>query len=406
MSAIVHIIFPLTEKFQEVILDQQGTAQYAHDFEDGPVQFEVVFDDGNKAVGDDGDVDLNPHSILTVAPESFDAEMLLDPFKEQLDLPAVSVEQGDVLRRKVEIVGVVDKGASEVFGIVDNPAQLCRVIPRVAFARKADSLVKEYTICSIKNVFPIDDFEFGPSLLSYDEECSAEMYSEKSGEVEVSAVEDVAGIGFVINPIHRLVVTDIGVGDPVEYRYLCDDVNLRVDFDTRLCTAEERPAKDGHTEVDGSGIDGVESPVKFKLFGDSPLLGKRHHIERELLEDLRLAEHIGFREGVPDDSRVAESELVAPFCMGSGNICELSESAASKELSENEDKQLIPVRKTPVLSSIIEFGYNPAELPLRQIHCDLGEYVSSVVHLCSFLSETKVRNSSPGQYFSLITKCA
>ena len=73
MSALVHIIMPLTEKFQEVILDQQGTAQYAHDFEDGSAQFEVVFDDGDKAVGDDGDVDLNPHSILTVAPESFGA---------------------------------------------------------------------------------------------------------------------------------------------------------------------------------------------------------------------------------------------------------------------------------------------------------------------------------------------
>jgi hypothetical protein len=67
---------------------------------------------------------------------------------------------------------------------------------------------------------------------------------------------------------------------------------------------------------------------------------------------------------------------------------------------------VVPMRKTPILCPVIEFGYNSAELPLRQIHCDLGEYVSSVVHLCFFLLKTKVRNSSPGQYFSSITQCA
>ena len=95
MSIIVHIILPSIEKFQEVILDQQRTAQYAHNLKDRSVQFEVMFKDGDKAVGDDGDVDLYPHGILAVAPETFDAEMLLDPFEEKLDLPAVTFPTAD-----------------------------------------------------------------------------------------------------------------------------------------------------------------------------------------------------------------------------------------------------------------------------------------------------------------------
>ncbi len=137
-----------------------------------------------------------------------------------------------------------------------------------------------------------------------------------------------------------------------------------------------------------------------------PLLRERNHIEREVLEYPSVTEHVGLRKSVPDNGRIAEAKLIAPFCVGGGNVCELSESIASKKLPEDENKQVIPMRKTPLLCSVIEFGNNPAELPLWQIHCNLGKYVSSVVHLCSILSETKVRFSSPGQYLFLITKCA
>ena len=406
MSGIAHIILPSIEKFQKVVLDQQGTAKDAHNLKDGSVQLEVVLDDGDKAICDDGDVDLYPYGIFAVAPKSLDAEMLLDPFEEKLDLPAVTVQQGDVLCRKVEVVGIVHEGTSEVSGVIDNPAQYSRVVARVAFPRESDGLVKEHTILHVKHILSVENLEFGIPFLPDDKECAAEMDPKKPCEVEIPAVEDIAGIGFVINPVHSLVVADFGIGDSIEYRYLGDDVDLCMDFDARLCTTEERPSKDGHTEVDGSGIDGIKLPVEFKLFGDSPSLGKRHHIEREALEYPRLSKHICLGECVPDHCRVAESKLITSFSVGGCDICKFSECSASEQLSENEDKQVVPMRKTPILCPVIEFGYNSAELPLRQIHCDLGEYVSSVVHLCFFLLKTKVRNSSPGQYFSSITQCA
>ena len=406
MSTIVHIILPSIEKFQEVILDQQRTAQYAHNLKDRSVQFEVMFKDGDKAVGDDGDVNLYPHSILAVAPETLDTEMLLDSFEKQFDLPAVTVQQGDVLCRKVEVVGVVHEGTSEVSGVIDNPVQYSRVVARVAFPCESDGLVEEHTILPVKHILSVENLEFGIPFLPDDKECAAEMDSEEPCEVEIATVKDIACIGFVFNPVHGLAVVDFGIGDDVEYRYLGDDVNLGVDFDAGLCTAETRPSKDGHTEVDGSGIDGIKLPVEFKLFGDSPSLGKRHHIEREVLEYPRLAEHIGFGKGAPDHCRVAESKLITSFSVGVCDTCKFYECSASEQLSENEDKQVVPMRETPILCPVMEFEYNSAELPLRQIHCDLGEYVSSVVYLCFFLLKTKVRNSSPGQYFSSITQCA
>lgn len=233
-----------------------------------------MFKDGDKAVGDDGDVNLYPHSILVVAPETFDLEMLLDSFEEKLDLPTVTVEQGDVLCSEIKVIGIVHKRASEVFCIIDNPAQFCRIISNVVFASKPDCLVDEYTVLSVEQVFTTNNLKLRFPFLPDDEESSAEMDPKKPCEVEIPAVEDIAGIGFVINPVHSLVVADFGIGDSIEYRYLGDDVDLCMDFDARLCTTEERPSKDGHTEVDGSGIDGIKLPVEFKLFGDSPSLGK------------------------------------------------------------------------------------------------------------------------------------
>ena len=190
MSCIAHIILPSIEKFQKVVRDQQGTAQDAHNLTDRSVQFEVVLDDGDKVICDDGDVDLYPYGIFAVAPEALDAEMLLDPFEEKLDLPAVTVQQGDVLCRKVEVVGIVYEGASEVSGVIDNPAQYSRVVARVAFPCESDGLVEEHTILPVKHILSVENLEFGIPFLPDDKECAAEMDSEEPCEVEIATVED------------------------------------------------------------------------------------------------------------------------------------------------------------------------------------------------------------------------
>lgn len=50
----------------------------------------------NKAVGTNGRVNLYSDSILGCAPEFLDFEVLLEPLEEQLYLPAVLVELGNL----------------------------------------------------------------------------------------------------------------------------------------------------------------------------------------------------------------------------------------------------------------------------------------------------------------------
>jgi hypothetical protein len=56
--------------------------------------------DRNKHVSGDPNPDLRLHGILACAQECFDSQMLLDPFEEQFDLPALTIQIGNPVCRE------------------------------------------------------------------------------------------------------------------------------------------------------------------------------------------------------------------------------------------------------------------------------------------------------------------
>ena len=60
--------------------------------------------DLEQQAGDQRHVDLDAHGILAAPPEAADLEVLLEPFEQQLDLPALLVEPGDLGGRASQIV--------------------------------------------------------------------------------------------------------------------------------------------------------------------------------------------------------------------------------------------------------------------------------------------------------------
>ena len=70
------------EKFHDVILGEQGTAQDSHDLHDWSAQLEIVLNDSDEAVCDDGDMNLDTYRIVALSPERLDPKVLLNPLKE------------------------------------------------------------------------------------------------------------------------------------------------------------------------------------------------------------------------------------------------------------------------------------------------------------------------------------
>jgi len=86
------------------------------------------FDDGNQHVGADSRPDLGLHSVFACAEKVLDAQVLLDPFEKEFDLPAVFVEGCDGGGRQNGVVGQEEQrffgvgvhkpNTPNVFGIV------------------------------------------------------------------------------------------------------------------------------------------------------------------------------------------------------------------------------------------------------------------------------------------------
>src|SRR5436190_23215227 len=55
-----------------------------------------LMQDAQQQKGDQRDIDLDAHGVLAAAEKAADLEVLLEPFEQQLDVPALFVELGDV----------------------------------------------------------------------------------------------------------------------------------------------------------------------------------------------------------------------------------------------------------------------------------------------------------------------
>jgi len=75
-------LFGTIEEVSDWSLVRQHSAYYSKDIERCPLEFTVVFDNGYQAVCDNRNIDLYPHSVLSVAPKGRDSEMLLYPSEE------------------------------------------------------------------------------------------------------------------------------------------------------------------------------------------------------------------------------------------------------------------------------------------------------------------------------------
>lgn len=326
------------EQVNDAVRGKCRLAKDAHDFDDRPANLEVVFDDSNEAVGDDGNVYLDTHCVLGLSPKSFDLKMLLDPFEKQLHLPPILVKQGDVLGIEEEVVRVIDEAAVQFRSIIDDSPDSTRVLLLILLLGKADALVFEHVVRAIKDAFAIDNLICNFALLPDNEEGSEHMNLIETGEVKVASVKYIAGKSFICEPVDRVDIMDFGVGNPIEYRYLRGDVNLRVDFNARLCASEFCPSEHRHTEINGRGVDGIEPAMQFKPLCYTLGLGNGYHMESKLLEDTLVSEKIGFRKHLPVDRFIPKAEMLRLLTMGGCNICKLPEGFAAHQLAEHQNQ--------------------------------------------------------------------
>ena len=408
--SVICLLCLLSERLEQVLDAVCGECRLTkdtHDFKDGSANLEVVLDDGNETVCDDCHVNLYADRILGLSPESFDLEVLLDPFEEQLHLPSIFIEKSDVLGCKIEIVRVANKAPLEFRGIVDNPSDDSGIFLLILLSCEPNALVFEHIVSPFEYAFPIDNLVGRLPLLPDDEERSESMDSIESGEVKVASVKHIACQGFVREPVHGVDIMHLGIGNSVEHGNLRNDVNLSMDSDTRFRASKLCPSEYGHAEVNGRRVDSIELAMQFELFCNASGLGNRHHVESELLKDAMISETVGLRQHLSVDGLVAKSEVFRLLGMGGCYICEFPKASAAHKLTEHQNQQMVPMRHRPALGPVVVLGEYSPELPLREKLYYLCKNECPYMHICSdFESDAKVSISKPGQGIGGLKRCA
>ena len=403
--------FPLIlkrgEEFHNVVFGKQGTAQDSHDLHDWSSNLEVVFNDSDETVCDNGNMNLNTHCIVALSPERLNSEVLLDPFEKQLDLPPVFIKESDVFGSKIEVVRIVSERAVQVRSIVDDTPDFAWILLLVLLLREDNGLVTQDIVRSVKDIFAVNDLIVRTFFLTNDEEGSGYGNLIKPGEVKISSVKDIACQRLICEPVHGVDIMYVGIGDSVKYGNLRDDVHLRVDLDARLRTSELRPAKERHAEVNSRRVHGIEPAVQLKLSCNPSLLRKEHHVESKFLKDAIVSEVVDLGKCTLLDGSLSESEMKRLLSMSGCYFCEFPQSTTAHELSEHEDEKLTPVRRSLVFGPVVELDHKAFEIPLWKEAGYLSENVLSNMHKYpKFDLDAKVRILKVRQGFCDLLYCA
>ena len=404
---VVLLLLERLKQVSDIVRGKCRLAKDTHNLKHWSVNLEVVFDDGNETICDDGDVYLYSYRIFRLTPESFDLEMLFDPFEKKLHLPSILVEESDFFRLEIEVVRIVDEASVQLRGIVDNAPDDTRILFLVRLFSEADTLIFEHVACTIEDALAVNNFILRLAFLSDDEEGTEHIDPIESSKVKVSSIKYIASQRLIREPIHRVDIMHLGIGNSVEYGYLSNDVNLSMDSDARLRASKLCPSEYGHAEVNGRGVNGIEPAVQFKLLSDASGLGHSHHVKSELLKDAMLSESIGLRQHLSVDWLVAKSEVFRLLSMGGCYICKFPETSAAHELAEHQNQQMVPMRHRPALGPVVVLGEYSPELPLREKLYYLCKNECPYMHICSdFESDAKVSISKPGQGIGGLKRCA
>ncbi len=370
------------EKISDGCFVCQYSANYTEHIECRPAQLTVMFDDSHETVCNNRHINLYPHSVFRIAPEGRDAEMLLYPTKKKFHLPALLVQQSDVLRLDADIVGKERECSLKVWSIVNYPPQHTWILLLCLIASKVYHLIKQDVVHSFQKLFSINNFIFEVRLLSNDKVGAYSVNCMQPCKIIISLVKDVERIRLIRNFIHRIHIVNFCFRDMNVSRYLGYNVKQRVDFDATLVFPEVCPLEQAQAKVYRGGIERIELTMQFERSVNSLALSKIDHKVGKLFKYLVVPVQIGVGKIAQFNLSGAKSEMVTLVFDRVNDARDLSEAVTGSQLPIHHNEQLVPAGEClhPFISVMSVDNHIKNSL-WQEIH-ELTEYKFAAVHIC------------------------
>src|ERR1017187_5158773 len=203
--------------------------------------------------------------------------MLLDPFEKEFDLPAAAVQFGDRKRGQDEIVGQEYEGLG-CFGILKaNAAQGClEAVVRIE-SSEDDALVADQAGLAI-NRTRVAALHLEVRLTAGHEEAAGLVKTMETLEGKEATIHDVESPGLGQQLVEDVDLVHFAIADVDEGGNVAAQIQQRVQFDGCLGGAERRPRKYRQAQIDGRGVERVDSFLQIDAEHCCPVKSRRESV--------------------------------------------------------------------------------------------------------------------------------
>ena len=345
------------------------------------VEMQTFLRNGNQQVGRYGDPYLRLDGILAGTEEHLDAQVLLDPFEEQLHLPALAVQVGNQLGLEREVVG--QKHQAFACTVLDHHAAHRRgvVLARIVSREHARLIAQHRRIDPIHRV-RVTPFEFGIALGAGHKESVGFVNDEQSCEIQIAPVHQVEGARLQHQIVHDVDLVGLAVGNVNEAGDVASQVQQRVQLDGRLGRTKWCPCKDRQTQVYRAGVEGVDRRIELhtKRLRGIQRSCNANQVLGEVRIDLPRTCGVRIGQSVARNRRAAKPHVIQPFGLSTQIDFDVAQRFAVGQLGKRHGEELIQAREVLDLVLSVVICNAAAKRTQRQIEHELREYELALVH--------------------------
>ena len=341
---------------------------------------QTFFQNGDEQVNGDGNPDLGAHRVGRRAVKGLDAQMLLDPFEEEFDLPASAIELGDGQRWDGKVVGQKDQHLAG-FGIaITDASQGGGIIVLGIQAGHHDSLIKPQA----------GDFIHGPGVTAGAAEVLFGAGDEKSatlvdaipaGEVEIAAIHHVERTSVPDHLVEDVDIMNTASGDNDDGGKVALEGQQGVKFDGGFVFPKRGPRKEREAEVNGGGVQRIGGGLEFEA---ERFIGVEHgglldeHL-REIGKDTPVPLFVGHRQGVASGG-LADAGVIEFRAEGRQTGFDVTQTFAPGQLGKRQHEELFVGGQLADTEVAVVTGDTLVELVFGEEVQELGEDGATFVH--------------------------
>ena len=291
--------------------------------------------------------DLGLHRIERVAKEVFDHQVLLEPFEEQFDLPALLVNGCNGHCGQVQ--PIAQEHQIELRFLVEelDPSQWCRVGLLGLVGQQLDRLIGAYPCAGVEGM-AVHGREFQIVFSPDNEAALALNQGIQTGKVHVAPVQHHYGARGQSQSVERFDVVNFSCGDGKHHRYGPTQVDHGVRLDRCFGRAKVGPWEQLETQIDGGRVHRIQR--LFQAQSDIVVFvkcdGQLDQTLRQGFEEFAAASFVGIGQGGSRNA-VAQSDVVKLGFLRIEARNQVAQTFASRELRVGHANEVAPCGEVP-----------------------------------------------------------